>query len=227
MCVRMCFYRHVLFILNQLYCIQAVMGAPQRALWRPPGSTTVGTDGLVQAGSGAPLSTSPLPLNCLWTPTTLKVSTFPLNSASQKCLKHIYKQNKAQPSDTWINCTFLLLTQAPTDLHASLRTALTNPLWQQGKKDSKKRKRFDNMAHFPWEKFLQNATQLSLCGISSQFVDPRTKTWTFGWLLNTSGGINSRQKVQKECDGMRAITRRTNQSSSQTGWRSKRLWKKR
>lgn len=37
MCVRVCFYRHVLFILNQLYCIQAVMGAPQGALWRPLG----------------------------------------------------------------------------------------------------------------------------------------------------------------------------------------------
>lgn len=47
-----------------------------------------------------------------------------------------------------------------------------------------------------------------------------------GRLLDTSGRTNSRQKAEKECDGVRAITRLTNQSS-QTGWRSKRLWKKR
>lgn len=109
-----------------------------------------------------------------------------------------------------------------------LCTALTSPLWQQGEKDRKKRKRFDNMAHFPWEKFLLNATQLCLCGFFSQFIDTRTSNVDFfGDILNISWRFNSRLKVNKECDGMRAITRRTNQSS-QTGWRgNKRLWKKR
>lgn len=59
-----------------------------------------------------------------------------------------------------------------------------NPLWQQGEKKTRKkkekRKRFDNMAHFPWEKkFLLNSHTAPFFSLSSHFVNSFAATWTF------------------------------------------------
>lgn len=117
-----------------------------------------------------------------------------------------------------MNRAFLSLTHAPTDLHSAHEPAMAT----RGK-EQKKRKSSDNMAHFGWEKLVLNAAEFCSSRIlaaarrhSSCDVD------RFGSFLNASWWRNSGEKVKKECDGVRATSR-----SSQTGWRSKRPWKKR
>lgn len=90
---------------------------------------------------------------------------------------------KNVPSNTLLSGFFFpRLLQISLPLCAQQRSE--NPLWQQGEKrqekKKEKRKRFDNMAHFPWEKkFLLNSHTAPFFSLSSHFVNSFAATWTF------------------------------------------------
>lgn len=168
---------------------------------------------------------------------------YPPRSTAELYRPHQKKQNKKKtpthlilvllckcppknvPSNTLLSGFFFpRLLQISLPLCAQQRSE--NPLWQQGKKrQEKKRKKEKIWQHGalslrkkvspeqPHSSVFQPF--LALCQLFRCNVD------FFGDAWKSSRCVNS-HKVNKECDGMRAITRRR-----QTGWRSKRLWKKR
>lgn len=159
----------------------------------------------------------------------LKVNKCLLFYCSFLIISRTRKKNQTKENRVIHSWIFRSLSHAPTDLH----TALTNPLWQQGKKEEEKKKGKDLTT---WrtlvEKSLSWTPQSSvfflcvwiLAAAHRHLTLQRGLLWLF--LEHLLMNKQSIKKVKKECDGMRAITRRTNRSS-QTGWRSKRPWKKR